>query len=207
MDELRELLSSGIQQKHSIMRFNCLPASYLHPLRREDFIPGLPDRVWETPRSWARLSRVILEHVNLSESFFEPNHWGWSIALLSPEKLKQIARYSGAIALLNKVRSSLAREHVLAWKKLLGEDAYLFAMTSASLLPITNFCTVSETDSQPETVGYSIISAVFQSMPTPMSTRCQLKIPPASYSTDIDSSKARRIVTTISELSGTRWFS
>ncbi len=201
MDELRELLSCPTQLVHSIMRFNCMPASYLHPMRRDEFAPELPSAVWETPSAWAKLSAVILGHANFSDYIFEPNHWGWSIALLSIDRLKLLARYSGAIALLDKVRSSLARDHVLSWKKLLGEDAYQFAMTTAPLLPNTRLHDIEERDSSPEKIGYSVIMAVFKSMPDPMCFRCQLKIPSTTYSSEIDPLKARRLLMAINQLS------
>lgn len=207
MNELQSLLSCRPDQVYSIMRFNCLPASYLHPLRRDDFLPGLPTSVWESPRAWGRISTIILSEGNLTEPFVDPTHWAWSVALLSSEQLCRLARYAGAILVLEKIRSSLAREHVLSWKQLVGCDAYQFAMTSASLLPTIDVGEIEFTNNPPEKIGYSVIAAVFKSMPEAIKQRCQLKIPPNVELLDIDLKKARRIASIILDISRMEWSS
>lgn len=207
MGDKYALLACGIELRRAILQFNFMPAFYLHPSRREQFFPNMPDKVWLLPRTFNRMSSVILQKLDSPEPFFDLSHWGWPLALLPPDRILQLALHIGAISLRNQVRSSLAREHVLIWKQKLGVDAYHFAMNSASLLPLSGMAEEKIAEMNPDEIGYSVIVSAIETMPEPMLKRTQLKLPVQFRGRDMDSGKARRLITSILDISEGKWSS
>jgi hypothetical protein len=167
----------------------------------------LPVKVWEIPRAWGRLSRAILHQSQLTTAFLNTRHWGWAIALLSPDRIEQLALHAGAVALRGQVCSSVRREHVLDWKRHLGNDAYRFATTSASLVPAPSLTDFNFTGHSPAQIGYQILESAIECMPEPMYKRVQLKIPSTPDRNSIESTKARRIIISILDITEPTWCS
>lgn len=206
MDDLQLLMACENKKLRAIMFFNFLPAGYLHPNKRREFLPEIPLTMWETPRSWNSLSSVILTTIGLPKPFVEPDHISWRIALLSNDRLMLLARYAGAVLMLDKIRASLSRSNVLSWKQLVGNDAYEFALSSASLLPRVNLKDFDAPTVSPEDAGYSLLNSAIGIMPDAVAIRLRLKIPPLINSLDIDPTKAFRLISTIIEISRKEWY-
>ncbi len=182
-----------------------MPAIYLHPDKRNDFLHEIPAAVWDIPRSWNSLSSIILKKIGLPKPFVEPDHISWRIALLSNHQLMQLARYVGAVIMLDKIRASLSRSNVIFWKQLIGNNAYEFALSSTSLLPRVNFKDFDAPITSPEAAGYSLLNSAIDIMPDSVAIRLRLKIPPLINSFDIDPTKAFRLTSTILDISRKEW--
>ncbi len=207
MDDKQALFACKNELRRLMFQFNFLPAAYLHPSYRESFFPGMPERIWEVPRILGKLSSLILRKLEYPEPVLKPDHWGWPVALLPQTRLVRLASLIGAISVRDQVRSSLARDHVMSWKRKLGIDAYQFAMTSASLLPSVCADDMGSGEISPEAIGYSVISASIQTMPNPMLERVRLKLPRTFESLEFDPLKARRILTSVLDISEGKWSS
>lgn len=207
MDDKQALFACKNELRRLMFQFNFLPAGYLHPSYRESFFPGMPEKIWEVPRVLGKLSALILRKLEYPEPIFTPNHWGWPVALLPQSRLVRLASLIGAISFRDQVRSSLARDHVMSWKRKLGIDAYQFAMTSASLLPSVSTDDMCAGEISPEAIGYSVISASIQTMPNAMLERVRLKLPSTFESLEFDPLKARRIVASVLDISEGKWSS
>ncbi len=190
-----------------IFQFNFLPAIYLHPTQREIFFPGMPEKIWDCSSVLGKLSTIILRKLEYPEPILKPDHWGWSVALLPNDRLARLASLIGAISFRNQVRSSLARDHVMSWKRKLGADAYQFAMTSAALLPSLEIDAIRSSEISPEAVGYSVIHASVQAMPESMIERVQLKLPQTFERMELDPLKSRRILASVLDISEGKWSS
>lgn len=159
--------------------FNFNPAGYLHPSRRNDFYSGkISDEIWTKPRVYPYLSDAILEKLSLKNKIFlQFPHEKLSLALLSLPRMARLATHIGAVALGSKVRGSIGREQVVAWKEKLGGDAYQFVVNSGKLLPSFPRIAEDKLSANVQTIGYSLIARSLTEAPEPMSARALLKLP------------------------------
>lgn len=207
-DSLKELRSRQPQFFRMLHNFNFNPASYLHPSRRSDFFGGsLPDRVWEESRVVHGLSAQILEDMNLlTHPCLDFPHQKWSLALLSPDRLARLASHVGAVVMGSKVRASLAREQVIAWKDKLGTDAYQFVVNSAQLLPVMHANPGTFMPEHAKLIGYKMIAQSLNEAPKSMQLRAMLKIPVVDPGLT-GSDNAAQIVHTVMVILEAEWHS
>ena len=192
-----------------LYEFNFRPASYLHETRRSRLLPELPVRVWQSVRVQDQLSARLMAITGLADQpCFELPHPDWALALLPTIRVERLARHVGALAVGGHVRTSVSRDQVLGWKNKLGDDAYRFAMTSASLLAIGKLPALDT--SAPLTLGSTMLAAHAAQMPAGMRERFLLKLP-ASIDRDtevgIEPGMARRLVQTAFNLIEGEWCS
>lgn len=190
----------------ALYEFNYRAAAYLHPSRRSQLIPELPQRLWQTARVQDRLSAQVLQLAGIaSEACFDIPHQGWVLALLPPARLNNLATHVGALIVGASVRTSLSREQVMAWKDKLGAEAYRFAMNSTSLLAIGKLPLPGE--QHPTDLGYALIAAEANTMPEGMRERFLLKLPQAVLRLNIDNESVRRLVQTAIQVIEGEWCS
>ncbi len=207
-DGFRQLLSNDPAVARAVWRFNFLPAVDLHPSRRAALLPELPDQVWHSQRAQPRLSVLVLKRSGLRDtSCFDVPLRQWPLALLSVQRLERVARHVGALVLGVRVRASLARDHVLGWKARLGDDAYRFAMTSASLVPQAKLPLSGLVNEGPAEVGYQLIRAALSDTPGPMCQRVCLKTPIGTDAFAVETVQAGRLVDQVLRIVEAEWVS
>ncbi len=205
IDGFRAVLSRSPQFAPLLYEFNYRAANYLHPSRRAQLLPELPQRMWLTARVQDRLSARVMQRAGIDEPCFEMPHRGWELALLPTARLSRLATHIGALVVGASVRTSLSREQVLGWKDKLGVDAYRFAMSSASLLSIGKL--PAKIDQHPTDLGYALMAAEASRMPAGMRERFLLKLPTDQGSPDIDEDTARRLIHTAAHVIEGEWCS
>ncbi len=204
----RQLLSHDPMVAGNVWRFNFLPAGNLHPSRRTELLPELPAPVWHSLRAQPRLSALVLQRSGLQgTSCFDMPLRQWPLALLPVERLERVARHVGALVLGVRVRASLARDHVLGWRARLGDDAYRFAMTSASLVSQAKLPLSGLASEAPAELGYRLILAAIGDSPDPMCKRVCLKIPTGIDSFTVDAVQAGRLVDQVMRIVEAEWVS
>lgn len=207
-DGFRELLSHDPEVAGTVWRFNFLPAGDLHPSRRAGLLPELPELVWQSQRAQPRLSMLVLQRSGLQDtSCFDMPLRQWPLALLPVQRLERIARHVGALVLGVRVRASLARDHVLGWRARLGDDAYRFAMTSASLVPQAKLPLSGLANAAPADIGYQLIRAAVSDAPVPMCQRVCLKTPARTDAFAVDTAQAGRLVDQVMRIVEAEWVS
>lgn len=207
-DSLQQMLKQSPEFAASIVAFNWNPANYLHPSQRQQCLPDIPTTVWEQPHLSGRLSELLLARLGLREkSFIETSSDFWPIALLSTDRLQRLALHIGALMLGMRVRASLSRDHVLAWKKKLGEEAYRFAMNSAALLPAGKVPLVNSQDEEVGELGASLIMAALAKTPEAFQRRVVLKFSKQIVALDLDPDKAAQLMNMVARIVEGEWFS
>ncbi|MEO0317654.1 MAG: hypothetical protein RL404_1331, partial [Pseudomonadota bacterium] len=202
----KAVLDLGAPFTTAIYAFNFRAATYLHPDRRAQLLPELPERLWRAGRVQERLSEEVLERAGISSApCFDIPHADWVLALLPTDRLARLAMHIGALALGASVRNSLSREQVLGWKQKLGSDAYRFAMTSAALLSIGKLPELKSHD--PLNLGYSLMTGDARRMPEGMRERFLLKLPSDLPPLTLDDDIARRLVQTAVNVIEGEWCS
>ncbi len=193
IDGFKTVLSRWPQFAPALYEFNYRAASYLHPSRRQQLLPELPQRLWQMARVQDRLSVEVMRRAGIAGTpYVDMPHRGWVLALLPTARLSRLATHVGALVVGASVRTSLSREQVLGWKDKLGADAYRFAMTSASLLSIGKLPV--QIDQHPTDLGYALVSAEAARMPAGMRERFLLKLPCDLTRPEIDDDTAQRLV-------------
>lgn len=191
-----------------LLKFNFLPATYLHAERRSSFFPGIPETIWSMARLHGRLSDRILRKSNiLDHPVFIFPHWGWQLALLSPESIERLSLHLGALINGIRIRTSLSRASVLSWKSRLGTEAYEFSMTRASLLPQVKDCGTDLLSLPPDTCGNWLLQCASIDMPNPMRTRFLWKMPIISTGPEVELTQARKLVRTVLSIVEPEWHS
>jgi hypothetical protein len=191
-----------------VIDFNWNLATYLHPAQRQQWLPEIPDAAWNEARTRGRISNLLLNRIGLSEEVFpgSPNPL-WLIALLPADRLNRVALHIGALFLGIRIRSSLAREHVLRWKKKLGDEAYRFAMNSATLLPVGRIPLNAIATEAADELGASIVMTALANEPPILRRRVALKFSGEIDALDIDPERAAEVSLMIARILETKWFS
>lgn len=189
--------------------FNFNPAIYLHPSRRNDFYSEkISEKIWSEPRVMPYLSDSILEQLNLKNKIYlKYPHPKWSLALLSLNRMARLATHIGAVSVGSKVRGSIGREQVVAWKERLGGDAYQFVVNSGKLLPSFPRIADEKLSISIQTMGYSLIAKSLKDAPEPMALRAMLKLPATLPDLIDESVNADQIVNNVMTILEAEWHS
>ncbi len=207
-DSFRRLLHRSPAAAAAIVGFNWDPAAYVHPVLREHWLPEIPPLAWDDPRIASRLSGLLLSRAGLRTQIFiaAPNAL-WPLVLLPTDRLHRVAVHIGALILGARVRSSLARDHVLSWKNRLGEEAYRFAMNSASLLPAGKVPLSAMATESADEIGNSVIMTALSAAPEALRNRVALKFPKGCNAFDLEADKAAHLSLMIARVVEGEWFS
>lgn len=205
---LHRLLQNAPRLAASVVAFNWHPAAYLHPVRRQQWLPEIPDAVWRESRVSGRLSGLLLARAGLHEKNFIVTPFTlWPLALLPADRLHRLALHIGAMLLGVRVRTSLSREHVIAWKRKLGAEAYRFAMHSASMLPAVKLPLHLAANHSADELGMGVIMAALKNAPEALSQRISLKMPADTDAVAMESDKAAQLSMMIARIVEGEWFS
>ena len=192
-----------------LYEFNYLPAAYLHQTRRIKFFSGqIPEKVWLEPRVWPRLSTVILDELGIEKEPIRNLVNADSFHLLLPSnRFLRLAKHIGSIVLASCIRTSVARDEVLSWKKKLGSDVFDFVMSRSALFPssITNLETLAINDV--ERIGCGVLLEVYQGLPENLLSRVMLKMPDQTEKIQIDHKVGRQLVQLVVFLLEREWVS
>lgn len=187
-ERLAGLIRRGDPLFRRIYEFNLLPSRYLHASWAEAlFEPGLWRRLKETPRCEAPLCRLILEKMDLADSFHldfaDP---GARLALLDYGVLERLALHAGLLREGAAVRAEIGRDGVLALRRALGEEAYAFALHRAPLLAPPRPAAeeggpagAAGLRRRAEEAGWRLVMAVASGFPPALHRRFALKLPRA----------------------------
>lgn len=205
---IRSLIKQRPHLAAAVIRFNTDFCENLHPDQQSKFLSQLPASFWRAPRLVERISKLVAVQVGLADKFYLeiPNPL-WAMILLPPERLERLALHIGALVLGIRIRSSLSREHVMAWKKRLGEEAYRFAMNSASLLPLAQIPLSAIASDSAQSIGTSIISAALSPEPEPLKQRVALKLSVDAEAMPLEAERARRLVSLVIQTVEGEWYS
>lgn len=205
---LRGLATRFPREIPLLIQFNFNPASHLHISRRDELFPEIPAAVWRVQRVLPRISTLLLQKIGLSNApcFEIPNPY-WPLVLLPPDRLARVATHVGALAVGIRVRSSLSRDHVLAWKSKLGEEAYRFALNSASLVQVGKLPLAELASDSPTEIGYRLILASLGDAPESMFKRAYLKIPTGLNAAEVEASKITRLLNNVLGIVEAEWYS
>jgi hypothetical protein len=207
-EALRRLLQQSPALAAKVVGFNWELAVSVHPTHRRQCLPEIPDAVWHEPRLKGRLSNLLLNRVGLSDrNFFETPNALWPLALLPADRLHRLSLHIGALILGIRVRSSLSREHVIGWKKKLGEEAYRFAMNSASLLPAGRLPLKAIATEAADELGASVVMAALTNEPEGLRRRVALKFPTEVAALDMEPASATQVCLMIARMLEGEWFS
>lgn len=206
--QMRDLVARFPRAIPLLIRFNFNPAADLHASRREEFFPEIPDAVWRVDRVLPKISYLLLQNIGLFESpFFDIPNPHWPLVLLPNDRLERVAKHVGALVVGIRVRSSLAREHVLSWKSKLGEEAYQFALNSAPLVQIGKLPLTELTNNSPIEIGYRLMLSSMRDAPEALVKRACLKIPRGTHAADVEAIKATRLVNNVLGIVEAEWYS
>ena len=205
---IRSLIKQKPHLAAAIIRFNTDLCENLHPDQQGKWLPQLPSSFWRAPRLVERISKLVSVQVGVADKFYLeiPNPL-WAMILLPPERLERLALHIGALVLGIRIRSSLSREHVMGWKTKLGEEAYRFAMNSASLLPLTQTPLPAIASDSAQSIGTSIINAALLPEPELLRKRVALKLPVDVEAMPLASDKARRLISLVIQTVEGEWYS
>jgi hypothetical protein len=154
------------------------------------------------------MSKLISGKAHLSESYYlEIPNPIWPVVLLTPERLQRLALHIAALIFGIRIRASLAREHVVGWKRKLGDDAYRFAMNSASLLPAVQVSLPVVASDSALAVGMGVIQAALIVEPKSLQERAVLKLPIGIEPIDLDPDKAKRLLAFVMQTVEGEWYS
>jgi hypothetical protein len=203
---IHRLMHQSPDMAAALVRFNTDFCSNLHPNRKDMFLPQLPPQFWKKPRLVERISKIVEMQAGLEDKLYleSPNQL-WAVILLPPDRLQRVALHLGALVLGIRIRSSLSREHVMAWKQRLGEEAYRFAMNNASLLPSTQIPLSAIASDSASEIGTSIIGAALATEPEPLKKRVSLKLTSEVEPMSIEPERARRMISLVMQIVEGEW--
>ncbi|WP_076998303.1 SctK family type III secretion system sorting platform protein [Variovorax sp. KK3] len=158
--------------------FNYCPAPYTHPTRRPSQAAPQCETLWRHPRAQVALSDMILRALDLHDRpCMEPSRAVLPLALLDAARMPDFALTVGAVAQSARLRRSIARDEVLAWRQQLTPRAYEFAMHGTSLLALHDLLPSDPEDAPSLQVGYDWIAASLEDEPAELRLRALLKLP------------------------------
>jgi type III secretion protein K len=170
----------------SLIVFNFLPSTTLHPSRQCDYgcapfataataTPAL-SAIWH--RHW---SRHILRQEGLAGSVvMDPACAGLELAILPPADLSALARRIGAVLCAPRLRYAISGEDVRALQDALGADALRLAKMGSPIHPGLGgamFRDAGEAVATVEVTGYAALHAAFQAATPAVARRFFLKLP------------------------------
>lgn len=208
LESVKILLKQSPANASQIIGFNFNVAEGLHPERQKLLFPALPSGLWSNPRFSNRLSKMILSKSSIDQTAYLqiPNAL-WPIALLPSDRLERLALLVGALILGVRIRTSLSRDHVTSWKKKLGDEAYHFAMNSASLLPTAQIPLPAIASDSALDIGVSAIHSTIAAEPDVLKARVILKLPNNINLIPMEPEKARRVLLLVMQLVEREWHS
>ncbi len=192
-----------------LLNFNYYLGSYLHESHRKTFFgEEIDEKVWICSRSLARISDYLLEASDLKKDPIVnfPTR-DWNFLLLPVPRFFRVARHIGAIVLGSLIRSSIAREEVLSWKRKLGEDVFSFAMSRGMFLPATGLKLDKSAFVDVERLGFQVMMASFAFAPECVSKRALLKIPVEVTPAKLEQKSAEHLVNSVVFLLENEWHS
>ena len=210
---LRALLSNFVSEKrivfHHLFEFNYLPASYIHPSRRHLFFDGmLSDRAWTHSQAWPKLSRQMLEYLNLHKTCsFDVSSIESMYFLLPLPNFRNLARHIGAIMIGSSIRLSLGREDVLEWKKKLGDEVFSFVMNCGTLFPEKYIDLKLDRMNDIERIGGSLILSAIRDLPEHILGRALLKFHIEATDLKVDKKAAKNLTNSVLFLLEREWHS
>lgn len=188
--------AADIRQKLAYLRFDRLPAAYIHPQRLNHYLPAnlphrLRDRLLYATRLQPRLSSFLAKRFDLQpcarQDFDMPEG---RFAQLEGEKLGMTVRRIGAVWHGRSIAAIIladALKELIAW---LGQDGYRAALRHGKLanqevdrevigdeVDIERLCQMIERD------GQRCVSAWCRHQPASLAARLLLKFPPVA---DVD---------------------
>ena len=188
----RELLKTLYRRKDHLFRviyeYNLFPTRYMHPDWLSRLAPQLSEewfrRLSANPRSERRLSRFILERLNISEhpfhDFEDPSH---RFALLDSESLADLLFHTGVALCATTIAHQVERKKVMVLKSAIGDRAYQFALKRAPFLlgPVPPApCRVNDPADLPLLAiqcGVHCLRACYEGMAPSFTDRMLLKLP------------------------------
>jgi hypothetical protein len=207
-ESIRNVLRNSPELAIKLVDFNWNLATNVHPAQRQKWLPEIPDAVWHEPRISGRISNLLLNRVGLSEEIFpEALTSMWLVALLPAERLHRLVLHIGALILGIRIRASLSREHVIAWKMKLGDEAYRFAMSSAALLPVGRFPLKAIATDAADELGASVVMTALVNDPPLLRERIALKFSKEISVIDMDTESAAKISLMVARILEREWFS
>jgi hypothetical protein len=133
---ISDLLRNNGQLFSAIYGFNNGMADDMHG----DFFPeGLPRELLRTMVRSTRYGGKVLERIRRwldidnagCYDFSETRRW---LCLLSAEDIQRVIHYIGGICFAEQIRKIILGRELLKLKRTIGDDAYFFAIRSASLI-------------------------------------------------------------------------
>ncbi len=192
-----------------LLNFNYSPGSYLHESHQKTFFgEKFDEKAWICSRSLARISDYLLEVSDLKKNpIVDFPTRDWNFLLLPVPRFFRVARHIGAIVLGSLIRSSIAREEVLSWKRKLGEDVFSFAMSRGMFLPATGLKPDKSVFVDVERLGFQVMMASFAFAPECVSKRALLKIPAGVTAAKLEQKSAEHLVNSVVFLLENEWHS
>jgi len=190
-----------------LIEFNFSPAKYLHPSQRKNFFnQEINDSVWSCQRVLPKLSKLILESLDLNNNLVQeiPNS-NWCFLLLPPQRLARLARHIGAIVLGSTIRSSIARDEILNWKKNLGHDLFSFAMNGGMFFFSSKIKSENVFASDVELLGFQVMLSSIELESPSIVKRALLKFPDSLRPAQIETKAAQSLVHSVFFLMERQW--
>ena len=164
-----------------VLRFNYLPAAYIHPERRAGWMDeGLWSRLVACETGRRELSGMVFRRLDLdSPGFFDFAPLRRRFALLQRETLTVLARYSGAAFASQRITRVIDGNRVVKLKEELGEDIYRFAVKRAPFLVSESLCQGPDDDEDGgvEELGWRCLARCHAGDPPELIERLRLKFP------------------------------
>ena len=188
--------------------FNYCPADYVHPTRRPATASPGSEVLWSQLRARPALSELLLRELALHDRpCVDVRCVQLPLALFDSARLAGLAMALGAVVLAPRIRASIARDAVLAWKQRLTPRAYDFAMQAAPLLPLAGLLPQDPNDACAIEIGYDWIAASLDDAPHELRQRALLKLPADARRGVADANAARQVVPRIHATLEPRWCS
>lgn len=207
-ESLQLLLKKSPVSASQVIAFNFNVANGIHPDHKKLLFPELISIFWEKPRFLGRMSKLILNRTGIEQtSYIEMTNTLWPLFTLPADRLQRLIVLVGALILGVRIRSSLSREHVTNWKKKLGEEAYRFAMNSASLLPAAQVPLPAIASDSAHDIGASAIISAVSAEPEALKSRVSLKLASDVNVIPMEPEKARRTLLLVMQIVEAEWCS
>jgi hypothetical protein len=133
---ISDLLRSNMRLFSAIYDFNNGMVGYMHG----DFFPEMPPKkliqsMVQSPKYGGKVLEYIRHWLGIDNlgcyDFHETRYW---LCLLSAEEIQRIMGYIGGICFSEQIRKVILGRELLKLKRVMGNDAYFFAIRSASLI-------------------------------------------------------------------------
>ena len=168
-----------------MIAFNMQPACYMHPSWGGTFLsPIVYDRIIGNKRARRRVSKLVLEQLNLTNSGCYDFEKPWRrFALVDSNGLTQMMYLGGLVCLHGGISRMIGGEALRSLKASIGENYYLFSVRKAPYL-VGNLGIWAHPLGDPgscmqeaESCGIDLISSLFSCEPEALTRRVLLKFP------------------------------